>query len=363
MRLTEPPPHEHFPSSIHPSSLSEPTNPHNTPGPTNKTPPRKGAKSNRRETEPALTQARPELEKFRAALINGMIAKNLTASDVARLMWGSHVDKRGYTVAKGRDRMTHILAGASYPNPANIEKLANILGLTPADLAIEPDKATDAVTAARARNRATLGGRMTTNYDALLEAALPDNPNNLEPPRLSFVLAEPGYVYFALNGKLPLELATHLLLQYKQYALDAPPDTEKPGGKPTSPPTSPTTSPVIELLTQNEAARFLRCGISKIQMLRRTGQLPYLPGRPVLIRKEDIEKWLLAKIQSTNRLHTKCVPGRTPSTGLSAPPTSGAKPTDTGISASPGTSPAPKRNTGLTAYRHGRKTRTKPTGN
>ena len=229
------------PADIHAPDLSEPTNPPNMSNPTNKTPPRKGAKSNRRETEPALTQARPELEKFRAALINGMIAKNLTASDVARLMWGSHVDKRGYTVAKGRDRMTHILAGASYPNPANIEKLANILGLTPADLAIEPDKATDAVTAARARSRATLGGRVTTtDHDALasvLQSALSDNPNNQEPPRLSFVLAEPGFVYFALNGKLPLELATHLLLQYKQYALDAPPDTDKPGGKSTDKPT------------------------------------------------------------------------------------------------------------------------------
>ncbi|KAA3447129.1 DNA-binding protein [Mesorhizobium sp. SARCC-RB16n] len=46
------------------------------------------------------------------------------------------------------------------------------------------------------------------------------------------------------------------------------------------------------LLTQEEVAERLRCSVAKVKRLRFTGQLAYLPGRPVLIEEADLEKYL-----------------------------------------------------------------------
>ena len=44
----------------------------------------------------------------------------------------------------------------------------------------------------------------------------------------------------------------------------------------------------MNLLTQAEVARLLRCSISKVEHLRRDGALPYIPGRPVKIELADL---------------------------------------------------------------------------
>lgn len=83
----------------------------------------------------ALKEGRPELEQFRNRLAWAMAEKNMSASDLARALWGEVTDARGYTVAKGRDRMTHYLAGAIYPSPDLIERIAKILEIDPNSLA------------------------------------------------------------------------------------------------------------------------------------------------------------------------------------------------------------------------------------
>jgi hypothetical protein len=66
-----------------------------------------------------------------------MLKQKLNASEVARRVWGSTKDKRGYDVARNRDRIGHYLAGTSYPEPENLQLLADALGLAVEDLAID----------------------------------------------------------------------------------------------------------------------------------------------------------------------------------------------------------------------------------
>lgn len=42
------------------------------------------------------------------------------------------------------------------------------------------------------------------------------------------------------------------------------------------------------LLTEPEVAERLRCSISKVYRLRKTGHLPYIPGRPILVSEADL---------------------------------------------------------------------------
>jgi hypothetical protein len=66
-----------------------------------------------------------------------MTQKGVTASDVAREVWGSATDRRGYSVGRNRDRIGHYLAGTSYPEPENLERLAKALDVAVVDLMIE----------------------------------------------------------------------------------------------------------------------------------------------------------------------------------------------------------------------------------
>jgi hypothetical protein len=54
--------------------------------------------------------------------------------------------------------------------------------------------------------------------------------------------------------------------------------------------TTPAPAPV--LLTQEDAARLMRCSTGKLARERRLGNLAYVPGRPVLIRLDDLLDWL-----------------------------------------------------------------------
>lgn len=78
----------------------------------------------------------------------------LKASDIARVVWGSTKDKRGYSVARNRDRIGHYLAGTSYPGPENLQKLADVLGIPVETLAIErPSSAAEVAAEIAARGR------------------------------------------------------------------------------------------------------------------------------------------------------------------------------------------------------------------
>jgi transcriptional regulator with XRE-family HTH domain len=61
----------------------------------------------------------------------------MSSSDLARQVWGTTTDKRGYTVARNRDRIGHYLAGTSYPEAENLQRLADALHVPVETLAIE----------------------------------------------------------------------------------------------------------------------------------------------------------------------------------------------------------------------------------
>ena len=48
----------------------------------------------------------------------------------------------------------------------------------------------------------------------------------------------------------------------------------------------------MKMLLETEVAEILRCSTSKVKRLRLDGKLPYLKGRPVLIRPEDLDAYL-----------------------------------------------------------------------
>ncbi len=54
-------------------------------------------------------------------------------------------------------------------------------------------------------------------------------------------------------------------------------------------------------LLEEEVASILRCSRGKVKQLRLSGRLPYVPGRPVLIDREDLRLFIdNAKIAATS---------------------------------------------------------------
>ncbi len=70
-------------------------------------------------------------ERLQAALIK----KGWSQSDLARTIWGEDTDSRGYSVAKGRDRISSYLRGKSVPEPRNLHAIADKLDMDPSELA------------------------------------------------------------------------------------------------------------------------------------------------------------------------------------------------------------------------------------
>lgn len=122
---------------------------------------------------------RIEMEQFARRLHTAMTAKGLTNSDLARLVWGETTDKKGYTVARNRDRISVYLRAEALPEPATLEKIAAALGLTKEDLAPE------------------------------LAAAAIDR----EKPELAMtmVAGHPDKVHLQINVLIPLSVATQII--------------------------------------------------------------------------------------------------------------------------------------------------------
>lgn len=78
---------------------------------------------------------RLETERFARKLYELLLERDMTPSDLARLIWGSTTDKRGYDVARNRDRISVYLAGKSVPDPLNLKKIADALGVPMDELA------------------------------------------------------------------------------------------------------------------------------------------------------------------------------------------------------------------------------------
>jgi len=68
-------------------------------------------------------------DAFAKTLRELMLAKRISASDLAREIWGTMKDGRGYEVARNRDRVGHYLSGKSFPTRDNLVKIAKALGV------------------------------------------------------------------------------------------------------------------------------------------------------------------------------------------------------------------------------------------
>ena len=79
--------------------------------------------------------ARSEYRPFAAALRAAMSKKGMSASDVARDIWGDATDRRGYNVAKNRDKIGLYLAATAYPDEETIGHLARVLDVSVEELA------------------------------------------------------------------------------------------------------------------------------------------------------------------------------------------------------------------------------------
>lgn len=80
---------------------------------------------------------RLELQQFARRLHELMSQRGMSQSDLAREVWGTTTDTRGYTVAKNRDRIGAYLRGESLPEPQNLSRLAEALGAKTEELAPE----------------------------------------------------------------------------------------------------------------------------------------------------------------------------------------------------------------------------------
>ncbi|MDR3472218.1 MAG: helix-turn-helix transcriptional regulator [Devosia sp.] len=62
-------------------------------------------------------------------------SKGWNQSDLARAVWGETTDTRGRTVARNRDRISQYERGESVPEPENLARLAEALGVEVSELA------------------------------------------------------------------------------------------------------------------------------------------------------------------------------------------------------------------------------------
>lgn len=64
-------------------------------------------------------------------------AKGWSQTDLARAIWGSIANRKGYLVARNRDRISCYENGKSLPNARHLKQMCDALGVPPPDLGPE----------------------------------------------------------------------------------------------------------------------------------------------------------------------------------------------------------------------------------
>lgn len=77
------------------------------------------------------------IASFADNLKRARIDRGMSQSELAREIWGTVVDGRGYTVARNRDRISVWEQGKAVPEPASLQKLSDVLGVPVEELAPE----------------------------------------------------------------------------------------------------------------------------------------------------------------------------------------------------------------------------------
>lgn len=130
-------------------------------------------------TAGAVPIERLQIDNFARRLNQALLKKGWSQSQLAEKVWGRTKDHRGNDVAKGRDRISVYLAGKAFPDPHNLAKIAEALGLPISELA------PDATAAAVERDRP--------------EVALTQAPGH------------PELVYLVVNKLMPMTLAARIV--------------------------------------------------------------------------------------------------------------------------------------------------------
>ena len=84
----------------------------------------------------AALPVHPDNLAFAKKLKDLMRARGMSSSDLARAIWGTTPDPRGYPVARNRDRIGTYLAGTGLPSKETLPKLVAALGTTLDELAL-----------------------------------------------------------------------------------------------------------------------------------------------------------------------------------------------------------------------------------
>lgn len=110
---------------------------------------------------------------FRQRLYELRLAKGWSQSELARHVWGTVEDNRGYTVAKNRDRISAYENGKAVPERANLDAIARALGVSVEDLAPDlvlanPNIAPDAQTSAYTIKAVGNGEKAHIKVDAII---------------------------------------------------------------------------------------------------------------------------------------------------------------------------------------------------
>jgi transcriptional regulator with XRE-family HTH domain len=77
-------------------------------------------------------------KRFSEKLCAAMTQTGLSASQLARKIWGEEKNSRGATAAKNRDRVGLYMKGLSYPQPATMKQLADAIGIPIEELVPPP---------------------------------------------------------------------------------------------------------------------------------------------------------------------------------------------------------------------------------
>lgn len=78
-----------------------------------------------------------ETETLGTKLHRALLERNWSQSDFCRKLWPGEtiIDSRGYTAPKGRDRVSAWLADKNTPQPQQLQRIAEVLGMPAEELA------------------------------------------------------------------------------------------------------------------------------------------------------------------------------------------------------------------------------------
>lgn len=86
-------------------------------------------------TEAAAAIEQVRLKKFSTRLYELRTERGMSMSDLARKIWGTVTDSRGYEVPRNKDRISRWERGDQVPERENLARLAEALDTTVEDLA------------------------------------------------------------------------------------------------------------------------------------------------------------------------------------------------------------------------------------